>query len=136
MKTPPDESSERPRASRWRRFRIHHAPVKTALSQTLDQIEAEMKRIGYWQENPPDLQAMAARGEIHSCLDAPSFELWLQALFLPNARHAVQTDTLPSDSQVGLMAMRQYDYHSFVPEAQGLIKLLDEFDDLVRKHKR
>jgi len=110
--------------------------MSSALSQKLDEIEAEMKRIGYWHASPPDLQAQAARGELRSYLDAPSFELWLQALFLPNARHSVQTDTLPSDSQVGLMAMRQYDYHSVVPEAHGLMKLLYEFDDLVRRRKR
>ena len=110
--------------------------MSSALSQKLDEIEAEMKRIGYWHASPPDLQAQAARGELRSYLDAPSFELWLQALFLPNARHSVQTDALPSDSQVGLMATRQYDYHSVVPEAHGLMKLLYEFDDLVRRRKR
>jgi uncharacterized protein YqcC (DUF446 family) len=106
------------------------------MTQKLDQIEAEMKRIGYWQESPPDLQAKAARGELRSYLDAPSFELWLQTIFLPNARRAVETDTLPADSQIGLMAMRQWDYHSSVPEAHGLMKLLYEFDELVRRHKR
>ena len=110
--------------------------MKTSLPQKLDEIEAEMKRIGYWQDNPPDLLASAARGELRSYLDAPSFELWLQALFLPNARQAVQTDTLPSDSHVGLMAMRQYDCHSIVTEAHGLMRLLNEFDDLIRKHQR
>jgi uncharacterized protein YqcC (DUF446 family) len=110
--------------------------MNSALSQKLDEIEAEMKRIGCWHANPPDLQAKAARGELRSYLDAPSFELWLQGLFLPNARHAAQTQTLPSDSQVGLIAMRQYDYHSVVPEAHGLMKLLYEFDDLVRSHKK
>jgi uncharacterized protein YqcC (DUF446 family) len=110
--------------------------MNSALSQKLDEIETEMKRIGYWQDNPPDLQAQVARGELRSYLDAPSFELWLQALFLPNARHAVATDTLPADSQVGVMAMRQYDYHSVVPKAHGLMKLLYEFDDLVRTHQK
>jgi uncharacterized protein YqcC (DUF446 family) len=108
----------------------------SALSQKLDEIEAEMKRIGYWSESPPDLQAQADRGELRSYLDAPSFESWLQALFLPNARHSVETNTLPPDSQVGLMAMRQYDYHSVVAEAHGLMNLLYEFDDLVRSHKK
>jgi uncharacterized protein YqcC (DUF446 family) len=107
-----------------------------ALSQKLDQIEAEMKRIGFWHESPPDLQEKVERGELRSYLDAPSFELWLQTIFLPNARNSVQTDTLPADSQFGLMAMRQYDYHSSVPKAHGLMNLLYEFDDLVRRHKR
>jgi uncharacterized protein YqcC (DUF446 family) len=110
--------------------------MNSELSQKLDQVEAEMKRIGYWQANPPDLQPRIAGGEMQSYLDAPSFELWLQTIFLPNARRAVQTDTLPSDSQVGLMAMRQYDYHSSVPEAHGLMRLLYEFDDLIRRHRK
>ena len=95
-----------------------------------------MKRIGCWHADPPDLRTQAARGQLHSCLDAPSFELWLQTLFLPNARYAVLADTLPPDSQVGLMALRQYDYHALVPEAHGLMNLLYEFDILVQKHKK
>jgi uncharacterized protein YqcC (DUF446 family) len=96
----------------------------------LDQIEAEMKRINFWAENPPNLMAAAERGELKSYLDAPSFELWLQAIFLPRARRAVQEDKLPS-SQVGEMARRQYDYMSVVPEAEDLLRLLQEFDRLV-----
>ena len=110
--------------------------MTTTLTQKLDQIEAEMKRIGYWAENPPDLQTAVADGSLRSYLAAPSFELWLQTIFLPNARHAVATDTLPADSQVGLMALRQYDYHSFVPEAHGLMRLLAEFDALVKSSKK
>lgn len=110
--------------------------MSSALSQKLDEIETEMRHIGYWQDNPPDLQAKVASGELRSYLDAPSFELWLQTIFLPNARNAVETNSLPADSQVGLMAMRQYDYHSSVPEAHGLMRLLYDFDDLIRKHKR
>ena len=108
--------------------------MNSTLIQKLDQIEAEMKRIGYWQMNPPDLKTKAAQGQMRSYLDAPSFELWLQAVFLPNARQAVETDALPADSQVGVMAMRQWDYHSSVPEAHGLMRLLYDFDELVRKH--
>jgi len=103
------------------------------LELKLDEIEAEMKKIGFWQDNPPDLQAVFASGEMRSYLDAPSFELWLQCIFLPNARHAVQTETLPGDSQVGVMAIRQYDYHSIVPEAQRLAGLLHEFDKMVEE---
>jgi len=29
------------------------------------------------------------------------------------------------------MAMRQYDYHSRVEKAQGLLRLLSQFDDIV-----
>jgi hypothetical protein len=43
---------------------------------------------------------------------------------------------LPKDSQVGIMAMRQYDYHSSVPEAHRLVSLLHEFDELVKHASR
>ncbi len=90
----------------------------------LDAIEAEMRRIGFWSATPP---AVDARG----FLEAPSFELWLQCVFIPNARLAVERKKFPKKSEVGLMAMRQYDYHSYVEEAQGLKRLLEEFDDLI-----
>jgi uncharacterized protein YqcC (DUF446 family) len=55
--------------------------MSSALLDKLNQVEAEMKRIGYWQENPPDLRAKYASGEMRSYLDAPSFELWLSDHF-------------------------------------------------------
>ncbi|HUL01482.1 MAG TPA: YqcC family protein [Nitrospirota bacterium] len=94
------------------------------VNQKLDQIESEMKRIGYWHQNPPVFEASDYQ-------DAPSFELWLQCIFIPHARAAAREDRYPPISQVGLMAMRQYDYHSVAPEAQGLLRLLNEFDDII-----
>lgn len=92
----------------------------------LNAIEAELKAIGYWSENPPDF-------EVSNFTEAPSFELWLQCVFLPNARAAANKSSYPAKSQVGLMAMRQYDYHSHVPEAQNLIRLLNDFDKLIEE---
>ena len=106
------------------------------LADKLDEIEAEMKRIGFWKADPPDLHAEVEAGRLRSYLDAPTFEVWLQALFLDNARAAVANRSLPGGSQVGLMAMRQYDYHSYVPEAQTLLRLLHEFDALVEGRPR
>jgi len=100
--------------------------------QQLDAIEAEMKRIGIWDSSPPvDLQEKVNTGEIKSYLDAPSFELWLQCIFIPNAKTVARKDTLPTKSQVSQMAMRQYNYHSFVEEAQTLLNLLEDFDALI-----
>ena len=101
----------------------------------LQQIEDEMKRIGYWDDT---LDQRRVRDEAlayaHEHGESPvahmSFERWLQAVFIPNARNAARTDTLPSSSNVSVMAMRQYDYHSHVPEAQQLLHLLYEFDGL------
>lgn len=104
--------------------------VTQALAQ-LDAIEAELRRIGYWQENPPDLMEQFRSGAMRSYLDAPTFELWLQCVFLPNARKAALDDAFPSRSQVGQMAQRQYNYHSDVPEAFDLLALLHDFDRII-----
>lgn len=104
---------------------------RAALSAQLDAIEAEMRQIGYWVADPPDLIKDYDSGARRTYLDAPTFELWLQAVFLLRAREAVRTGNLPRASDVGGIAMRQYDYHSFVPEAQDLLRLLHEFDRLV-----
>jgi uncharacterized protein YqcC (DUF446 family) len=97
----------------------------------LDEIEKELKTIGYWSADCSDPHAGLAPNEQRSALNASSFEAWLQLVFLPNARNAVASDALPPKSQVGLMALRRYDHHSFVPEAQRLIRLLNDFDQLV-----
>ena len=99
----------------------------------LDAIEAELKRIGFWTKDPPDLLKEYEEGRMRTYLDAPTFELWLQCVFLPNARAAAREDDLPKESSVGLMAMRQYDYHSQVPEAQDLVRLLTEFDEIIER---
>lgn len=90
----------------------------------LAEIEVEMKRIKFWTDDP-------MKSEVTSFMDAPSFEWWLQCVFLPNAREAARKGEDPEKSQVGLMALRQYDYHSHVEEAQQLLKLLNQFDQLV-----
>jgi uncharacterized protein YqcC (DUF446 family) len=94
------------------------------VAEALDEIETELKSIGYWSNNPPDFN-------VSNFTEAPSFELWLQCIFLPNARDAAKKSEYPQQSQVGLMAMRQYDYHSSVEEAQNLVSLLNHFDKII-----
>lgn len=87
----------------------------------LGEVEAEMKAIGYWSSTElPELEQN-------------TFEHWLQFKFLPTARQRIEHYDFPGDTNVGVMAMRQYDYHAYVPEAQHLYLLLTEFDKLVRE---
>ncbi len=103
------------------------------LARLLDGVESEMRRIGFWHEAPPDLLADYDAGRRRTYLDAPSFELWLQAVFLPRARAAVATGDLPAHSSVGTMALRQWDYHEHVAEAQPVLRLLHQFDEAVER---
>jgi uncharacterized protein YqcC (DUF446 family) len=94
-----------------------------ALLAKLDEIEAEMRAIGFWRDPPPEGGTTP--------MDGPDFAAWLQNTFLPNARARVRVNDLPERSQVGVMAMRQYDYHSTLEEALPLVALLHDFDDLI-----
>ena len=96
---------------------------KLVLSK-LDEIETEMKRINFWSDNPPAFI-------VNNYLEAPTFELWLQCIFIPNAREATRKSKYPERSQVGLMAMKQYNYHTFVDKAQPVLGLLSQFDKII-----
>jgi uncharacterized protein YqcC (DUF446 family) len=136
---PPPPAAPPPAAAEAGEGSVETGPGQSPLArigQQLELIEAEMKRIGYWSAAPPDLRAKFETGEMRSYLDAPSFELWLQQVFIPNARDAVAGDALPQTSQVGLAALRQYDYHSQVPQAEQLLALLNRFDEMVEDYGR
>ncbi len=101
----------------------------------LAEIEQEMRNIGVWNEsiNAKEINEQAinhVREHGSSPVGTMPFEGWLQCVFIPNARHAAQSNSLPQTSHVSLMAMREYDYQSYVPEAQKLLRLLQEFDAL------
>jgi uncharacterized protein YqcC (DUF446 family) len=95
----------------------------------LDEIEAEMKRIGYWSD-ALEMQGEACAGRFGSCLDAPSFKIWVQTLFLPNARAVALEGNLPARSQAGEIVRRQYADDASAPEARRLRALIHEFDEL------
>ena len=93
----------------------------------LDEIEAEMRRIGYWSD-ALDVQTGACEVRFKSYLDAPSFRTWVQALFLPNARAAALEGKLPARSQAGEIVRRQYAREADIPEARKLLALIRDFD--------
>jgi uncharacterized protein YqcC (DUF446 family) len=100
--------------------------------QKLDEIEAEMRRLGVWSESA-DVQAGIPEGRFRNYLDAPTFELWVQALFLPNARAAAIEGRLPARSQAGEIARRHYADRICIPAAETLLALIGEFDELCRR---
>ncbi len=97
----------------------------------LNCIKAEMKRINYWSSTPPDLLSDVKSGKIKSYLDAPSFELWLQCIFIPNVIDRAKTAEFPSVSHVGFMALHYYRNQIVIEDAQLLLKMLMEFDKII-----
>ncbi|MEX2649465.1 MAG: YqcC family protein [Alphaproteobacteria bacterium] len=93
-----------------------------AIMAKLDEVEAELGSIGYWSDGP-------APETTGTFLVVPS-EPWLQFVFLPKARAWLDDGAPPKRSQFGLMALRQYDFHTTVDEALGRVRLLSQFDEL------
>src|SRR5262245_1031548 len=98
----------------------------------LDEIEAEMRRVGYWSESL-EQASHACGSEFRSAMDAPSFPVWLQGVFLPNARAGALERRLPARSQASEIVCRQYASALQSPEARRLFDLLREFEELCAK---
>jgi uncharacterized protein YqcC (DUF446 family) len=100
-------------------------PETRAVLSKLEQIETEMKRVGLWQEQP--LQAEQYDFNAAFAGDTMSFAQWLQFIFVPSVKRAAANENFPSQSQVGIKAVREFDG---MQAASRLIQLLSEFDGL------
>jgi uncharacterized protein YqcC (DUF446 family) len=90
-----------------------------------DRIEAEIRRIGFWQDEPLRPEQMEFTQAF--AMDTMTYAQWLQFIFLPRVREAAAANQFPSSSSVGTQAVREFDGSS---EAGDLITLLAEFDAL------
>ena len=91
-----------------------------------DAIEAEMRRIGLWQDEP--LEPGQYEFSAAFAMDTMAFSQWLQFIFLPRVRQIVaERGEFPSGSMVAAQAVREFDG---VPEATDLCATLAAFDAL------
>ncbi|HKF21818.1 MAG TPA: YqcC family protein [Candidatus Angelobacter sp.] len=95
------------------------------MNRYADRIEAEMRRIGFWQNEPLRPEQMEFTQAF--AMDTMTYAQWLQFVFLPRVREAAAANQFPSGSNVGTQAVREFDGS---PEAGDLITLLAEFDAL------
>ena len=99
--------------------------LKQNVSRYVEQIEAEMRSIGLWQDQPLSPEQMQFSQAF--AMDTMTFSQWLQFIFLPRVREAVASERFPSSSSVGAQAIREFDGDD---NAGQLITLLSEFDGL------
>jgi uncharacterized protein YqcC (DUF446 family) len=93
----------------------------------IDAIEAEMKRLGWWQNEPLPEEAYNFRSAF--AMDTMAFSQWLQYIFIPRVRGVIaERGDFPRQSQVGAQAVREFDG---VWEASDLLRLLSEFDHYI-----
>lgn len=96
------------------------------VAEKVDQIVAEMQRLGLWEEEPdPDATyefVRFSRGD-------KSFAVWLQFAFIPRVLRSLQAGKqLPPRSRVAVQAAIEFDGYS--EDTTTLLKLLREFDAL------
>jgi len=95
-------------------------------SASADAIEAELRRIGAWRDEPLPEGAYGFRKAFAA--DTMAFEEWLQFVLLPRVREIVaESGAFPPRSQVGTYAIRNLDGRE---DCERLIGLLCEFDYL------
>ena len=97
---------------------------KSVLSQ-IASIEAEMRRIGFWQAAP--LKPEQYQFSEAFAMDTMAFSQWLQFIFIPRVKDSAASGKFPSKSEVAAQAVREFDGQQ---EASQLESLLSEFDAL------
>ena len=103
-----------------------YADLYTRISAAIVEIEAEMKRIGYWRAEPLPEEAYNFRQAF--AMDTMAFSQWLQFVFIPRVHQIIeQRGEFPSQSMVGAQACREFDGD---PNTPHLVSLLSEFEDL------
>ena len=89
-------------------------------------IEAEMKRIGWWQDQPLKPEQYTFHQAF--AMDTMTFAQWLQFIFIPRVNQIVDSKgVFPGQSMVAAQAVREFDG---VGEASNLVTMLSEFDAL------
>ena len=97
----------------------------------LDSIEAELRRLGRWRDQRIDPHATLPPGEVFAGPGGASFADWLQFEFLPAARGALADENVPMRGLAGMMALRRHDDPADDPDSRNLVRLLDEFGQVL-----
>ena len=105
---------------------MHSSPHLSEVENSIDAIEAEMKRIGYWSAEPLPEEAYDFRETF--AMDTMAFSQWLQFILIPRVHQIIEEGgEFPTESMVGVQAVREFDGDE---NASQLVSLLGEFDRL------
>src|SRR5690349_20901466 len=102
-------------------------PDRSLVKERIDEIEAEMKRLGMWRSEPLPPEAYGFQEAF--AMDKMTFTSWLQFIFIPRVRQIIEADgQFPRRSQVGAQAVREFDGND---DANALVAMLSDFDALI-----
>ena len=102
-------------------------PRRERLRVFADEIEAEMKNLGMWRDDPPSEEEVLRGGAFG--MGTVPFDTWLQVVFVQRLRQAADgTFPIPPSSDVGTQATREWDGAG---DRDRLLGLLLDVDDLI-----
>jgi uncharacterized protein YqcC (DUF446 family) len=102
---------------------------RAAVSRALVAIEAEMRRIGVWDETPITDEQLRNGGAFGT--GSVSFTQWLRWVFVPRVGEIQAVNaSLPTSSSVGAQAAREWGFSPIDADTSRLETLLSEFDAL------
>ena len=85
------------------------------IAALLIDIEAHLRQLDLWQENPPAAEALASAQPF--CIDTLNFDQWLQFIFLPTMYGLLELgQNLPTECAIAPMA-EEYFRGMAVPSA-------------------
>lgn len=100
-----------------------------AFAPQVDALEAELRRLGWWQAEPPPPERM--QFTMAFGIDKLAFGEWLQWIFVPAARSMLAGERpLPPSSMVGVHAVRELDGDD---DARMLCTILIRIDTAVNE---
>lgn len=97
--------------------------------EQLEKIETELRRLGLLVGS---IQPAVIVNSAFGMAEMP-FEHWLVKVFLPRAYEASDRKQWPSNSQLGIAAIRNFDGQD---EYESLVMLLCEFDRVIEAYSR
>lgn len=101
------------------------------LVDCLLEIEAELRRLEWWDSEPPCADLLASTQPF--CVDTLTFEQWLQWIFLPRMKLLLeQAGELPVRSAITEMA--EVTYGHIPGKTVNLRRYLKRFDRLLERH--
>ena len=105
---------------------MHDIPRR--ISEVLFELEAEMRVLGWWEEEMPPASALASQQPF--CVDQLTFEQWLQWIFIPRMMQ-LYAEGLPFPGNCAVAPMAEEWVKPLGLEASDLIHALSGIDSLL-----
>jgi uncharacterized protein YqcC (DUF446 family) len=99
-----------------------------ALTDVVDGLEAELKRMELWEPDPPTERMLASKQPF--CFDTLALSQWLQWQLIPRMRRILAGDgEMPTTSAIYPLAEECFEH---LEDPAALLTLIDRFDRLIR----